>query len=606
MQYLPMNLFSEPKLAIINCLSAERAVASKWPFIIGGGDACDLAIDGTGSQCEIAPAGRGYAFNALSGDGAILLSGADTKTSVLKKDANYSLMVGDQLFVFRLTKDPDKWFDTVAIGRWMLHHQPTKSTSGPYAVSRLAGYLPDAALDGKFETLAFLQGANIGFFVESIRYIFDGLSDEASSSRQEEPVAVKAPQEDEEVLAGDAGSLTCPTCWLKFDPGDVKHVAVHDKMKGDPLLGPAEMKRFRATRYNDNGVALDPMGIPTMDIACPHCHRRLPPDFLDVKHHIVSIVGAPTSGKSYFLCVFTQMLKKTLIKHYNTAFVDADPTSNIALTTMRDTLFGSATPEQAKVAKTDLEGDMYERLTRHGRKVMLPKPFIFNVQPQNNGRATKALIFYDNAGEHFQPGIDQTESPGTLHLAASSGIIFLFDPTYNKEFRARLSQHHDPQLKISGHADIQDTILAEAKVRVKKVLGLDAATKLDRPLAVVVGKLDVWSELLPSNSLAQAVNGGEFDQAAVDENSRVVRQLMLEVCPQVVASAEAISNNVRYFPVSAFGCSPEIIGYGKDPKSGNEIPILSPNPAKISPILVEIPILWILSQVERELIPSRT
>lgn len=81
---------------------------------------------------------------------------------------------------------------------------------------------------------------------------------------------------------------------------------------------------------------------------------------------------------------------------------------------------------------------------------------------------------------------------------------------------------------------------------------------------------------------------------------------MLEVCPQVVASAEAISNNVRYFPVSAFGCSPEIIGYGKDPKSGNEIPILSPNPAKISPILVEIPILWILSQVERELIPSRT
>jgi hypothetical protein len=601
-----MNLFGEAKLAILNCLSGETRTVEQWPFIIGQGEACDLPIEGSGAQCELAPSGREHVFTVHAGNGSVLLNGATTSTSALKRDKNYSLKVGDELFVFSLTKDPEKWFGSLATGRWMLQHKPTRSTSGPYAPPRLSKYFPDPSLDGEFETVAFLQGASIGFFVESIRHIFDSLTDEPSPDGQEQVVAAKAHEEEEEFLTGDEGSLTCPTCWLKFDAGDVKHVSVHEKMKGDPLLGPAEMKRFRATRYSDNGVALDPMGIPTMDIACPHCHRRLPPDFLDVKHHIISIVGAPTSGKSYFLCVFTQMLKKTLIRHFNTAFVDADPTSNIALTTMRDTLFGSATPEQARVAKTDLEGDMYERLTRHGRKVMLPKPFIFNVQPQNNGRATKALIFYDNAGEHFQPGIDQTESPGTLHLAASSGIIFLFDPTYNKEFRARLTQHHDPQLKISGHADIQDTILAEAKVRVKKVLGLDAATKLDKPLAVVVGKLDVWSELLPSNSLAQAVNDGEFDQAAVDENSHVLRQLMLEVCPQVVASAEAISNNVRYFPVSSFGCSPEIIGYGKDPKSGNDIPILSPNPSKISPILVEIPVLWILSQVERELIPSRT
>lgn len=601
-----MNLFfGEAKLAILNCLSGERKTVEQWPFIVGDSDACDLLIEGSESQCEISTSGRDHIFNVRAGEG-ILLDGATTSTSALKRNKNYSLKVGGELFVFSLTKDPEKWFNSLMMGRWMLHHKPTKSTSGPYAPPRFSKYFPDSHLDGEFETVAFLQGANIGFFVESIRHIFDGLSEEPSSNGQKQAAAAKPLEEEEEFLTGDEGSLTCPTCWLKFDPGDVKHVSVHEKMKGDPLLGPADMKRFRATRYNDNGVALDPMGIPTMDIACPHCHRRLPPDFLDIKHHIISIIGAPTSGKSYFLCVLTQMLKKTLIKHYNTAFVDADPTSNIMLTTMRDALFGSVTPEEAKVIKTDFEGDMYERLSRHGRKVMLPKPFIFNIQPQSNGRATKALIFYDNAGEHFQPGVDQTTSPGTLHLAASSGMIFLFDPTYNKEFRAKLPQHHDPQLKIAGHADIQDTILAEAKVRVKKVLGLDAATKLDKPLAVVIGKLDVWSELLPSNSLAQPVIGSEFDQAAVDENSHVVRQLMLDVCPQVVASAEAISNNVRYFPVSSFGCSPEIIGYGKDSVSGRDIPILSPNPSKINPILVEIPVLWILSQIERELIPSRT
>lgn len=599
-----MKLFGELSLALFNCLTGESAIASKWPFIFGGGDACDLSLEVDGMECEIAPSGREHVFNVLSAAQPVLLNGAESNHDTLKRETNYSLKLGDNLFVFRLTKEPEKWVTSLAINQWMLQHKPTRATSGPYQAKRFARNFPPTTVDGDYETVTYLHGANIGFFVESVRGIFDGLSEAPPDERsQSAPAPVSGDNEDHEMLSGDEGSLTCPTCWLHFDPGDVKHIAVHEKLKGDKL-GPAEMKRFRATRYNDSGVALDPMGIPTMDIACPLCHGRLPPDFLELKHHIISIVGAPTSGKSYFLCVLTQMLKKTLFKHFQTAFVDADPTSNIMLTTMRDTLFGSATAEQARVTKTALEGDMYTRFERYGRKVMLPKPFIFNVQPQKNGKGSRALIFYDNAGEHFQPGIDQTESPGTLHLAASSGIIFLFDPTYNKEFRTCLPGHHDPQLKIAGHADIQDTILAEAKVRVKKVLGLDANTKLQTPLAVVVGKLDVWRELLPADSLAQPVVGSSFDQNAVDENSEVVRKLMLEVCPQIVAGAEAISGNVKYFPVSSFGCSPEIIGYVKDPQ-GREIPVLSPNPSKIQPILVEIPLLWILSQIEPQLMPSR-
>ena len=601
-----MNLFGEHKLAVINCLTAERATASKWPFIVGGGGACDLTVDVPDGQCEIAPSGRGFAFNVMSGDGSILLNGAETANFSLKKDTNYSLKVGESLFVFRLTREPDKWFKTVSIDRWMLHHKPTRSTSGPYALPQLAGFFPDVALDGEFETVAFPQGANIGFFVESVRNIFTQFSDEPLETPNGSSAnSQNSGEQDEEILNVDEGDLTCPTCWLRFDAGDVKHVAVHEKMKGDTLLGSGEMKRFRATRYNDSGVALDPMGIPTLDIACPHCHRRLPPDFLDIRHRIISVVGAPTSGKSYFLCVFTQMLEKSLFKHYATAFVDADPSSNATLTTMRDTLFGSATAHQARLAKTALQGDMYERFTRHGRKVLLPKPFIFNVVPQQGSAEPKALIFYDNAGEQFQPGEDLNDSPGTLHLAASSGIIFLFDPTYSKEFRSRLPGHHDPQLKIAGHADIQSTILAEAKVRVKKVLGLSATAKLDTPLAVVVGKFDVWRELVSGDSLAQPLVDNEFDQYAVEENSQLVRELMLEVCPQIVAGAEAISSNVKYFPVSSFGCSPEVIGYDKDPQ-GREIPVLSPDPAKIQPILVEIPVLWILSQIEPDLIPSQT
>jgi len=598
-----MNLFGEPKLAVYNCLTGEMATAAKWPFIIGGGGACDMVLDAPGCDCEIAPSGRAYVFSVRSGSSSILLSGAEASEALLKKDANYSLKVGDHLLVFRLTRDPEKWLRSLDTTRWIVHHIPSKKESGPHSQKEVASYLPDVGADGRFETAVFLEGAKVGFFVESVRQIFGVPAAAQGEKRSSEELIQQTNDDEEELPSGDSGSLTCPTCWKNFDPGDVKHVAVHEKLKSDPILGSSEMKRFRATRYNDHGVALDPMGIPTMDIACPHCHLKLPPDFLDIEHHIISIVGAPTSGKSYFLSILTHMLKRTFFKHFGAAFVDADPSANAALTVMRDTLFGAATPAEARLAKTSLEGDMYVRTRRHGRSVMLPKPFIFNIQPEDNGRPAKALTFYDNAGEHFQPNIDQTESPGTLHLAAAAGIIFLFDPVFSTEFRARLTGHHDPQFQFS-HADIQDTILAEAKVRVKKVLGLGASAKLKTPLAVVVGKLDVWRDLLRDDSLAQPIVGNEFDQNAVDENSDVVRRLMMDVCPQVVAGAEAISENVKYFPVSSFGCSPEIIGYSTD-AGGRKTPQIGPNPSNISPILVEIPVLWILSQIVPQLVPRK-
>ena len=599
-----MDFLGGPKLVLINCLSGEKEFISKWPFVIGSGnEACDLVLDDAAyhaQQCEITSAGKKITVRSLTSL-PLKINGTDCLEDELQRDKDYSLQLGNSLFSLRLSRHSEKWSKSIMTDAWCVQHKSTGITEGPFKVGQVAQYISNGVTQN--EHVVYLRGTKAGFFSESVANIFDALSDEeglVTDISSPEPVEPEV-----ETLSGEHGSLTCPTCWLKFDPGDAKHVAVHESLKGDPLLGPGEMKRFTANRYADNGVALDPMGIMTMDIACPHCHRRLPPDFLDIKHHIISIVGAPTAGKSYFLCVFTQMLKKSLFTRFGTSFIDADPTANAHLTSMSDTLFGSSTAEQAKVAKTDLEGDMYERLTRHGRKVMLPKPFIFNIQPpKTSGNEGRAVIFYDNAGEHFQPGIDQTESPGTLHLAASSGIIFLFDPTYNKEFRRRLPEHEDPQLRISGHADIQDTILAEAKVRVKKVLGLDARTKLDTPLAVVVGKFDVWRDLLNTDSIAQPMEESEFNQGAVEENSQVVRDLMMEVCPQVVSGAEAISNNVKYFPVSSFGCSPETIGYVQDAQ-GKDIPILSPNPENINPILVEVPMVWLLSQIEPQLVPSR-
>ena len=57
-------------------------------------------------------------------------------------------------------------------------------------------------------------------------------------------------------------NITCPVCWLHFDGGDIMHIAVHDSLRGDPILGEDAQQRFLATRFNNAGQAIDAMGIP--------------------------------------------------------------------------------------------------------------------------------------------------------------------------------------------------------------------------------------------------------------------------------------------------------------------------------------------------------
>ena len=103
-------------------------------------------------------------------------------------------------------------------------------------------------------------------------------------------------------------------------------------------------------------------------IACPHCRRKLPPSFLDMPHHIISVVGDQSAGKSYYLSVLTKVLPATLYRDFGIVFQDSDPTGNAPVNDMRKALFGAQTPAQAKLAKTVFEGAMYERLPRQGQR----------------------------------------------------------------------------------------------------------------------------------------------------------------------------------------------------------------------------------------------
>ena len=105
-------------------------------------------------------------------------------------------------------------------------------------------------------------------------------------------------------------------------------------------------------------------------------------------------------------------------------------------------------------------------------------------------------------------------------------------------------------------------------------------------------------ETLDGRSLAPAVRDGRVDTAAICRNSDRLRDLMLSIAPAIVANAEAISSEVRYFAISPLGASPVEFTDSRGVK------MIGPDPAKLAPMFVEIPTLWVLSRVAPGLIPS--
>lgn len=587
-----MGLLSS-ELAIYDCVTGRTARTTRMPFKIGSGPDCDWRIDDPAVPAEYCTIQRkGRAFYLVPAEGSIIYDGLPNDGGELTEKEDHTLVVGSHLLALR-AGDTRTWLANMDHEQWFIFDKLAQTKSGPCAFQELAPYVR-ARKDGGDAAVLLCRGlTGMGFYAEHVLpYLV--------------PPPLPAPAENDgagswqEASAIDVeyGAFTCPVCWLRFDRGDAMNIAVHASLRGDPLLGEAAMQRFHATRFNDKGQAVDALGIPAPELACPHCRRKLPPGFLDSPHHIFSIVGAPSSGKSYYLSVLVKMLQNTLYQKFGVVFRDADPSENVILNHMKTQLFSASTVEEAVLAKTELEGAMYETLPRLGRKVRLPKPFIFNLSNPRDPAQDFSVVFYDNAGEHFEPTRNSADSPGAQHIAAAAGIFFLFDPLHNAEFRRRLAGLKDPQLDLR-RMDQQDVILAETEVRIKSLLGLDKGQRIATPLAVVVGKSDTWRHLLGPDELIWPVREGSLDPDAVDANSARIRALLLEICPAIVANAEAISSDVKYFAASPLGSSPVAF------TDSRGVQLIGPDPQLIQPHHAEVPTLWVLSRLAPGMVPGR-
>jgi hypothetical protein len=588
-----MGLF-DYEWILFDCTTGEHRLIENSPYLVGRGDGCDWRFDDPAVapvHCVIERNGKTCRVTASPGTDELVLDGMVSASGELTPDDDHTLIVEGHLLAIRGGADVKPWLDAMNHREWFIFDKTSSTKFGPCDYQDLGVQLPNTGSDRE-EAVFLCRGlTTMGFYAD---HVLPYLPTAPPVPNGSHAPATATP----EGIDVEYGEFTCPVCWLRFDRGDAMNVAVHASLRGDPLLGEAHMQRFQATRFNDRGQAIDAMGIPAPDLACPHCRRQLPQGFLDCAHHIFSIVGAPSSGKSYYLSVLVKTLQTTLFQRFGVTFRDADPSENVILNQMKTQLFSASTAEEAVLAKTELEGAMYETLPRLGRKVRLPKPFIFNLSNPRNHAEDFAIVFYDNAGEHFEPTRNSADSPGAQHIAAASGIFFLFDPLHHAEFRRRLKGVKDPQLE-SRRMDQQDVILAETEVRIKTLLGLDSRQRIATPFAVIVGKSDTWMQLLDGKELLSPAEDGNLDLGVVKANSAIVRNLLLEVSPEIVSNAEAISSEVMYFAASPLGCSPVSF------TDTRGVTMIGPDPAKLNPQQTEIPTLWVLSRIAPGIVPSK-
>ncbi len=411
-------------------------------------------------------------------------------------------------------------------------------------------------------------------------------------------------------------SAVCPHCWHRFRPDETLWVAAHPELLGDRLLTAEDPVRFLPSRFTPAGEALDPAGAKTRRLACPNCHLEIPQLVLERPMVIMSLAGSPSSGKSYFLASAMWKLREDLARHFSVAFTDTDPRMNRAITDNEARLFLNE-DQSASVAidKTELEGAQYNSVQFDpGVATMLAHPYIFTVRPARdhvNGHApdrlTQLFTLYDNAGEHFFPGADTARAPGTQHLAKAQVLMFVFDPTQDVRFRQRLAGvSGDPQLAPGAKTMRQDQLLVEMARRIRTHAGLGAQDRVPKPLFVVMSKSDIWSPLLkePDGSPVDVVTPpysreraglGKVSIRRVDRVSDAIRQLLMSVAPELVATAEDAFERVIYVPASSIGTSPVM-----DPASG----LLKVPVSRISPRWVTVPFMYTLARWSTHLVAS--
>jgi len=301
---------------------------------------------------------------------------------------------------------------------------------------------------------------------------------------------------------------------------------------------------------------------------CPHCHNDLPFTVDTTESHIIAILGAKAVGKTNYIAVLINELRK-LGGDFEFTLLDLnDHTTTTYKRDFYDPLFRN----KQVVGMTQQEGDkrplMY-RLKFSGKNDIL------------NRTKCLTLVFFDTAGENLNE--EASIAIRNRYLTHASGLLLLVDPLQVEGVRDRLAGTGCP---LPGEFTSPIEVLNRI-VRVFQSHRTKANNKkIDVPVAVAFTKSDVLRDykLLPPGNAV-------YGQPRHDRHFREdVRQQISDELNSLFTSWKTTELEqvltMEFSAHSYFGLS----SLGEAPDSSGSL-------STIAPFRVEDPLLWLLTQL---------
>lgn len=383
-------------------------------------------------------------------------------------------------------------------------------------------------------------------------------------------------------------NIVCPYCFEEFKRSEVmfrcgnedckkeKDEEMSDFWKVPMNLTPAINNNLgtlaRLMNKMPDSAVCPECGHKAYDTICPHCHNKIPKDMVEKKGYIISIIGARSSGKTNYITVLIDQLRR-----------NGNKLGNLGI------LASSVAENRNDCTQVRYQHDFYDVLFKNGtcpaqtriddRKSKIPLIYTIHqkeVQPTY-------LVFYDTAGENFND--PKNINKHVKFLDESDAVIFLLDTFSINYVHEKLNIKDDIELpydiiinNIVDHFNQGDK--EKRKAHFSKPMAF-AFSKIDAILqnADVFGQTSIPNMSIDQNSPYLSGGGVRMDDIdSVSDSIKSALQSWNET--NFLNVVDESYKNYKFFGFSALGKSPDKNNQIKD----------------IQPYRVLDPLVWILDQ----------
>lgn len=360
-----------------------------------------------------------------------------------------------------------------------------------------------------------------------------------------------------------AKTITCPFCFHSFGVNAVQFRCTnHQCASAGQVFDAPKVKRGWFARETVISSAECPTCLQeSFKRICPHCHFELTHDAGLTAEFTIAVIGGRGTGKSTYIATLIHRLKNEVGLNFEAGV-------------------GALNDYTRRRYRDDFEVPLFRKRqllppTRTASQETSTKtPMVFRITLKHHAAN---LALFDSAGEDMQ-SLD-TMSVEARYICHADGVIFLLDPLQIDTVRQLLAG--------SGLSLPAPDAGAEPKLIVERLrqlyerqLGLKSTTKIDKPIAFSLAKVDALYSILEAGSGLHSQGGhfGFFNLAdAQSLHTELSQTLSAWMGTEFDNFLKANFSKYRYFGVSSLG---------QPPQDGQHLETVAPH-------RVEDPILWL-------------